>query len=180
MSGRATDPRRLDVAALAAAEAALEGQWPLSGFARLPEARAQEGSVDWSLQSALRRTAGGRAEPWLALNVATRVRLACQRCLQDFDVPLRIEANFRFVADESLAAALDAEAEEDVLALPQRLDLHALVEDELLLALPLVPMHETCPQPLIAADTVAGAAGQGDDEHGRAHPFAALQALKRH
>ncbi|MEO5771950.1 MAG: DUF177 domain-containing protein [Burkholderiaceae bacterium] len=169
MSGRATDPRRLDVAALAAAEATLDGHWPLSGFARLPEAHAQEGNVDWSLQSTLRRTAGGRAEPWLALTVGARVRLACQRCLQDVDVPLRIEANFRFVADEALAAALDAEAEEDVLALPQRLDLHELVEDELLLALPLVPMHETCLQPLLA-----------DDEPARAHPFAALEALKRH
>jgi len=169
MSGRATDPRRLDVAALAAAEATLAGHWPLAGFTRLPEAHTQQGNVDWSLQLALRRRAGARAEPWLALTAGTRVRLACQRCLQDFEVPLRIEANFRFVADEALAAALDAEAEEDVLALPQRLDLHELVEDELLLALPLVPMHETCPQPLMAVD-----------EPGRAHPFAALQVLKRH
>ncbi len=169
MSGRATDPRRLDVAALATAEATLDGHWPLAGFARLPEARAQPGNVDWSLQADLRRPAGGRPEPWLALTAGAHVRLACQRCLQDFDLPLRIEANFRFVADEALAAALDADAEEDVLALPQRLDLHELVEDELLLALPLVPMHDICPQPLTAVETVASP-----------HPFAALQALKRH
>lgn len=172
MSGRAPDPRRLDVAALAAAEATLDGRWPLSGFARLPDAHAQQSDVDWSLQAALRRSAGGPAEPWLALTVRACVRLACQRCLQDFDVPLRIVGQFRFVADEALAAALDADTEEDVLALPQHLDLHELVEDELLLALPLVPMHDACPQPLTAADA--------DGEPGRAHPFAALQALKRH
>lgn len=180
MSGRAPDPRRLDVTALAAAEAEIDGSWPLSSFKRLPQAQAQTGNADWSLRSALRRPAGGAAEPWLALTVSARVQLACQRCLQDFDVPLRIEANFRFVADEALAAALDADAEEDVLPLPQRLDLHELVEDELLLALPLVPMHETCPDPLVAVDKVAGTPACADDEPGRAHPFAALQALKRH
>lgn len=179
MSGRATDPRRLDVTALAAAESSLDGQWPLSSFTRLPQAHAQTGDVDWSLQSTLRRSATSAAEPWLALTVSTRARLACQRCLQDFDVPLQVAADFRFVANEALAAALDADAEEDVLPLPQRLDLHELVEDELLLALPLVPMHEVCPQPLRGVDPVAGALGGTDDEPGRTHPFAALQLLKR-
>lgn len=180
MSGRATDPRRLDVMALAAADAALDGSWPLSSLNRLPQAQDQTGAAIWALQASLRRAAGGAAEPWLALNVSARVQLACQRCLQDFELPLRIEANFRFVADETLAAALDADAEEDVLPLPQRLDLHELVEDELLLALPLVPMHETCPQPLVAADRLAGTPGSTAAEPAPAHPFAALQALKRH
>lgn len=180
MSGRATDPRRLDVATLAAAEAALDGSWPLSTFKRLPQAQGQTGQADWSVRASLRRPAGGAAEPWLALTVAAPVQLACQRCLQDFEVPLRIEANFRFVADETLASALDADAEEDVLPLPQRLDLHELIEDELLLALPLVPMHETCPQPLVATDRLAGEPTRLDAEPARAHPFAALQALKRH
>jgi uncharacterized protein len=35
-----------------------------------------------------------------------------------------------------------------VLALEPALDLKELVEDELLLALPLVPRHEVCPEPL--------------------------------
>ncbi len=180
MSGLATDPRRLDVTALAAADAKLDGNWPLSSFKRLPQGQSQTGHADWLVQASLRRPAGGAAEPWLALTVSARVQLACQRCLQDFDVPLRIGASFRFVADETLAAALDAEAEEDVLPLPQRLDLHELVEDELLLALPLVPMHEICPQPLLAADRLAGTPGSTDAEPARAHPFAALKALKRH
>ena len=180
MSERATDPRRLDVAALAAAEATLDGHWPLSSFTRLPDSQAQVGSVDWSVQSALRRPAGGPAGPWLALTAGACVRLACQRCLQDVEVPMHIERSFRFVADEALASALDADAEEDVLALPQRLDLHALLEDELLLGLPLVPMHEICPQPLTPSGSGVQAPAEADAKPDRSHPFAALQALKRH
>ncbi len=58
-----------------------------------------------------------------------------------------------FVAGgEEAAAALDAESDDDVLALESSLDLHALVEDELLLALPLVPRHDECPEPLPVRD----------------------------
>jgi uncharacterized protein len=48
-----------------------------------------------------------------------------------------------------------------------------LLEDELLLSLPLVPMHVDCPVPLppAVADQPA--------EEGAPHPFAALAALKR-
>jgi len=178
MPERANDPRRLDVAALASAAQTLDGHWPLQGFTRLPAAQDPAGNVDWSLQAALRRAAGGQPEPWLALTAQACVRLPCQRCLQDFDLPLRIARSYRFVADEALAAALDADAEEDVLALPKRLDLHELLEDELLLALPLVPMHENCPEPLTAG--VATLEPEANAAPDRAHPFAALQSLKRH
>jgi uncharacterized protein len=77
-------------------------------------------------------------------------------------LPVELEVDvaraLRFVADEATAEALDAESEDDVLALPRRLDLHDLVEDELLLALPLVPMHTTCPVPLPLSTT-----GEVDD-----------------
>ena len=73
------------------------------------------------------------------------------------------------------AARLDEEGDEDVLALTRALDLPALVEDELILALPLVPRHEVCPQdvPLEAVDEGFEAAGE------RPNPFAALAALKK-
>ena len=58
-----------------------------------------------------------------------------------------------------------------MLALEPALDLQSLVEDELLLALPLVPRHEVCPEPLPLEPEPAAPAA--------AHPFAALAALKR-
>ncbi|MEQ1804240.1 MAG: YceD family protein, partial [Burkholderiaceae bacterium] len=100
-----------------------------------------------------------------------RLQLVCQRCLEPVTAALDVQRSFRFVEGEAAAAELDAQCEDDVLALTRELDLHELLEDELLLCLPLVPKHEQCPQPLPEA-----AAGPGPD---RANPFAALAALKR-
>jgi len=62
-----------------------------------------------------------------------------------------------------------------VLALLPSLDLRALVEDELILALPLIPRHDTCPLPLPMSAGSAELAADGPP----AHPFAALAALRR-
>ncbi|MDQ2927379.1 MAG: YceD family protein, partial [Pseudomonadota bacterium] len=78
-----------------------------------------------------------------------------------------------FVEGEDAAAALDAESEDDVLALAPAIDLQSLIEDELLLALPLIPRHDVCPEPLVQA--VGGDVKPSPEEH----PFAALAALKR-
>ena len=65
----------------------------------------------------------------------------------------------------------------DALALEPRPSLRELIEDELLMALPLVPMHERCPEPLAAPvpDEALPSTGQDD----KPHPFAALARLKR-
>lgn len=157
MKPHAPDPRRLDMAAAAADALALEGRWPLAGFERLIEGAAYDGDVAWSARGQSRPVAGGAPEIWLHLAAQARVWRDCQRCLQPVALDLAVQRAFRFVADEATAEALDAESEDDVLALPRRLDLHELVEDELLLALPLVPMHERCPAtlPLPAGDDTA-------------------------
>ncbi len=117
---------------------------------------------------------GARAEIWLHLTARACVWRDCQRCLQPVALALDLARALRFVADEATAEALDAESEDDVLALPRYLDLHELVEDELLLALPLVPMHMQCPQALpTSVDFDAG-----DELAAPAHPFAALAALQ--
>jgi uncharacterized protein len=106
------------------------------------------------------------------VQAAASIRRECQRCLQAVVLPLAVDRSLRFVDDEATAAALDADSEDDVLVASRQFDLQALVEDELLLAMPLVPMHESCPEPL------PGAAAEGK-EAPRTHPFAALAALKR-
>jgi uncharacterized protein len=63
-----------------------------------------------------------------------------------------------------------------VLALTRHLDALELVEDELLLSLPLVPRHEVCPQPLPVTTAELPEDEDGDEE--RPNPFAALAALK--
>jgi uncharacterized protein len=170
------DPRRLDLPRFAEDAAVAAGHWPAPDLARLAEDAppAGDGLVHWTARGERRAVAGSAPQPWLHLSASTVVRLTCQRCLQALDEPLQAERSFRFVADEAEAERQDEDAEEDVLALPPRgrLDLLPLVEDELILALPLVPRHATCPQPLpLPADDL--------DEAPAEHPFAALAALKQ-
>lgn len=171
------DPRRLDLNRLADDGQALAGAWPLQGFPRLIDGAEPAGDalVHWSTRAERRAVPGAGAQPWLHLKAQALLRLTCQRCLQSVEEALTVERSFRFVADEAAAEREDEEAEEEVLALPPRgrLDLQPLLEDELILALPLVPRHTECPQPLpLPAD-------DGPADEGATHPFAALAALKR-
>lgn len=177
---RPHDALRLDVQAFITEGETLSGHWPGAGLTRLVELQTppQDGSladVDWRAQGQRLPVVGGEAELWLELQADTRVWLTCQRCLQPLAEPLAIDRRIRFVRGEAAAEALDAEIEDDVLALSKSLDLRELVEDELLLALPIVPRHGVCPQPL---PLPAGDAPAPEDVPERPHPFAALQRLK--
>lgn len=185
---RPHDPLRLDMASFAADAATLQGAWPGADLPRLAESQTPPqdtplSEVVWSAQGERLPVTGGDDEIWLALQAQAGVWLSCQRCLQPFTERLSLSRRLRFVRGEAQAEALDAEIDDDVLALTRSLDLRELVEDELLLALPLVPRHEQCPQPLPLA---SGARGDGEaaeaDAAGsqaeRRNPFEALKALK--
>lgn len=171
------DPHRLDLQRLADTAASLGGQWSLDDLPRLmaDAAPGGDGHVHWSAAGERRSGSAGRADPCLRLTARASVRLTCQRCLQPVEQPLTVDRRFRFVVDEAEAERQDEEADdEDVLALPPRgrLDLQPLVEDELILALPLVPRHDVCPEPLPLPRNE-------EAEVPAAHPFAALAALKQ-
>jgi uncharacterized protein len=177
---RAHDPRRLDVAAFAAAAGELEGSWPADRFARLlsvtaaPPDGAAGADVAWRVRGEHRVLPGAGVRPSIEIGAETVVTLECQRCLQPMRVPVQVSRRVFFVDGEDAAAALDAESEDDVLALVPALDLGALIEDELLLGLPLVPRHVACPEPLARAFVDEAAEPDPAD-----NPFAVLAALKR-
>ena len=173
MSERSPDPRSLDVMAFCRHDGRLRGDGPLSAMPRLAagvQALLPGAQASWSAQGSLRPVTGGPAEVWLHLQGRAEVRLECQRCLQSMTQALEVDRRFRFVRHEAEAAALDEHSEDDVLALPQRLDLHELLEDELILALPIVPRHEVCPQALPRAIE--------PEAEPAPNPFAALAALR--
>jgi len=177
---RHLDPLRLDVAAFIGEHGELAGDWPGSSLDRLASLQSPPqdmplNPVSWQARGERQTRSGSEPELWLHLAARTDVWLTCQRCLQPMVEDLSVTTRIRFVRGETQAEALDAELEEDVLALPRALDLRALVEDELLLALPLVPRHGRCPQPLpVPPDDLIEDPQAGEP----AHPFAALQALK--
>ena len=176
----AWDPANLDIRAFARASGELRGQTPLSTLSRLAEEQpAGDGAladepVQWVLRGETRDVRGGAHQIWLGVQAQARIALMCQRCLSPMVAHLTVDRHFRFVADEATAMAEDDEAEEDVLVLAPGLDALALIEDELLMALPLVPRHEICPAPLAASEDSA----QPPPELARPHPFAVLGGLK--
>lgn len=178
------NPDRLDVRAFAQAKAQLNTCDSLTRFdrllAELPTGVTADGrEVRWTARGEQRLNSPG-SEPsnWLHLRAWVDLPLSCQRCLAPVDMPLVVDRWFRFVADEHIAAAEDEDSQEDVLALEPRPSLRVLIEDELLMELPLVPMHEHCPQPLPALETSVAAATPALAAP-RDHPFAQLSRLRK-
>lgn len=167
-------PLAIDVRVICREAARVEGSQALATLKRLAGSLhgAPDTAATWSVQGSLRRVTGGEPEHWVHLQAQAMVPLQCQRCLQTYAQELRVDRRFLFVAQESLAERLDETLEDDVLVMPVRLDLAELLEDELILALPLVPRHEgACPQPLPMRTGEL-------EEDAAPNPFAALAALR--
>lgn len=172
------DARRLDVRAFAEEGAQLEGQDPLAAHSRLSaetEGRALDSSITWSVRGELRNAAHVQPQVWLHLQAQATLSLVCQRCLAPVDLPVVVDRAFRFVSDEQTAAAEDDESEEDILALSREFDLLELVEDELLMELPVAPRHAQCPVPVTM--TLADPEFEQQPEPAE-NPFALLRKLK--
>lgn len=119
------------------------------------------------------------AGPVAALAVEGRVSgilpMACQRCLET--VPVRLEQDFRLavtVSGNEEAVPSDFEPW-PLIAGP--VSLGQLIEDELLLALPLVPMHERQDECGELAAELAARGREGKDAPVE-NPFAVLAKLK--
>ena len=79
------------------------------------------------------------------------------------------------MATEELAESEDEASDEDVMVLSRDFNLLELIEDELLMALPVVPKHEVCPDPVtlqVADPDVVEEASE------KPNPVAVLQQLK--
>lgn len=144
----------------------LAGKLPLAGLdARvLSELADTAGAVEYVLTGfvdALRR-------PALRLELSAGLSVSCGRCLKPFAVPLAVDTVITlFTDDAALEAAEEADEELDAIIAEPELDVVALIEDEIIMGLPLSPLHDHCGTGQLAA------AGSG-----RENPFAVLAALK--
>jgi uncharacterized protein len=166
----ASVPEVLDAWRMVAAGRILEGEAALAGFARLRPSLAEDvGRVRFSL------TFGREPLPGFAhldLCIEAAPVLTCQRSLASFVFPLAIEQRYGLLRDEADAAGLPAEVEPLVLGEDGGLRPLDLVEDELILALPLIPV---APGSEAVARDWPSPDGPAADQP---HPFAALAALK--
>lgn len=144
-------------------------------------------AVDWHAQAELRPAASGGDQVWLHLQADALLPLTCQRCMAAVDLPLHVDQWFRFVDSEDIAMAEDDASDEDLLVMAPQFDLLALLEDELLMAIPLVPMHDECPVALTVSAGQLQPSGESADTQasngaangsGKPNPFAVLAQLK--
>ena len=173
------DAQHLNIEAFAKAEGSLDGTETLARFDRLLDEAQGAGAQNpvHFIAKGMTRPNGTTSEQiWLALTAEVALPQICQRCLGPVDVPVSFAREFRFVASEEVAAVEDEASEEDVLALSRDFNLLELVEDELLMALPVVPKHEVCP------DAVKLQVADPDfieEAAEKPNPFAVLEQLKK-
>lgn len=163
--------RLLDAESLAATGTVVDREFRLAEFARLADRLARpEGTA--IVRLALTRIEGVAAG---TLAVRATVELTCQRCLAPLRRVLESDSRLAFVASDEAPVPAGYEA---AACDPQRMDLAALVEDELLLALPLIARHtpgEACALPEAAAAQV-----MQDGPAATRRPFAGLKDLLKH
>ncbi|SAK69551.1 hypothetical protein AWB76_04218 [Caballeronia temeraria] len=123
-------------------------------------------------------------QPYLRLAVHGSVWLTCQRCLQPYSQHLDVDATYRIVATEEEADEFPLDDDEvEVIVGSRQFDLVDLIEEELLLSLPLVPKHNVCPEthesllPGAADDETDESSAADEDE--KPNPFAVLEKLKQ-
>ena len=166
-------PLRVDPRKMADRAAVLEGEQALVDLTRLCEALERtEGSVRlrFSFGRDEQKTVVVRTE------LEVRVSMVCQRCLELVELPIHSACEYAVVNVDANVQHLPKGY--DVLELGEDpLDLLALVEDELLLALPIVPLHapEDCQTP----NAGASAAETPQEDAAQLNPFHVLAQLKR-
>ena len=173
-----TLPPHLDVKAFAQSAGEIAGQDLLSKYGRLMQETQGLGAdrmLSWSAHGELHADEAGAEQVWLHLTVDVSLPLTCQRCMGPVDLAVAVNRSFRFVANEEAAEAQDDEAEEDVLALSPDFKLSDLIEDEVLMALPLVPRHEECPVEVKLAVADPGFDAASAEKR---NPFAVLAKLQ--
>lgn len=194
-------PGKMNIGAFIESESLLEGSSPLSDLPRLADSLAPEVArdsippVNWTAQGRLVPQRVGSPQLWLDLTAQADLPWTCQRCLHPVALPVALQRQIRFVVDEKAAAELDAESDDDVLPLSRSFDLLSLIEDELIMASPLVPRHDTCPEQPVMSVSDPGVDGDeatdvdgpdasadagGESPRGqRPNPFAVLAKLKK-
>ncbi|MDA3933407.1 MAG: YceD family protein [Gammaproteobacteria bacterium] len=133
----------VDIHQIARRGGVLEGHCEIADLELVHDRLAdQQGRLDYSLSPVYRSldsATGGRHVLTVAISLSAAVNMICQRSLRPFAQTVQSLSTVALVADEDEAAGLPEEYE-PVIADVHELDLRRLLAEELLLALPLVPV----------------------------------------
>jgi len=160
----------IDPAQLAEQGAELSGELPLTSMPRLAASCLdQRGSVSVDLKFG---RDGVERLRYMRGRVRAQVRLTCQRCLEPMTLTIETAPDLLVLRPGERD---DLEQQDDVVVVPRAMPLSDFIEDDLLLALPMIPMHPLAECP--AKDRIASRPKAPVKQ--RANPFAGLKTLKR-
>jgi uncharacterized protein len=150
----------------------VSGELPVAELPRLLEILENpQGILHFTVQGGVDK----QGTHFLAVGVVGQCRLRCQRCLNGLDYPVRLETRL-LLRDQASLDALDddvaggKEEEFDSILANVHLDVLDMLEEEILLSLPIAPKHE-----LGACQATDGENAQREEKT----PFAVLAKLKR-
>lgn len=128
-------------------------------------------SGEGELEYALTGKRGENGKLYLVCAVKGVLQLRCQRCLDALAYPVSLESELELVEEEQdLTGVVDEDDLTDAIPADLKLDVLALIEDEVLLGLPMAPMH--APGDCKANENL------GQAKSGKKNAFSALAALK--
>jgi uncharacterized protein len=163
-------PDRLDLYATAEVGRALRGRIKLASLDRvLPLLESHEGELEIVLE--LDRDEDGTR--YLAGSIQGKLVLQCQRCLEPLDYPLEVTFRLGLVHTQEEMQRL-SDLYEPLLVSGEPAKLAEVITDEVMLALPIAPLHSgvsKCRPPMTAQQTAASSQ--------RESPFAVLAQLKQ-
>jgi uncharacterized protein len=151
----------------------------------LPRLAEEASSVElgdgfhWRIDTHFADFLGSEPRQILKLAIKGRIHLVCQSCLQDCGLDLVQEGRFAMVATEAQADAFPIEDDQqEPLVASQHFDLLSLIEDEILLSLPLIPKHpEGACQVHVASFGESGEVFEASDKP--QNPFNILKNMKK-
>jgi uncharacterized protein len=166
-------PKEIDPFRFANNGRQLEGELALANMSRLGESlHDKEGVVQVSMQFEVDQT----GTPYMQGHFATTLSLTCERCMQELKFPVELDSLLGLVKHEKLITSLAEQYEPWVIDDSELVDPATVVEDELILALPLVPKHDYDCLPEEA--WFAGDKEIEENPEKPESPFAVLSALK--
>lgn len=129
---------------------------------------------DGELTYAVTGLPNNNGKPMLHIVVNGTVNLCCQRCLGKLEHTLNVQADLLLAKNENELQLYDEDDEIDCILASIDMDVMALIEDEIILSLPISSRHpkeECSPESLNNGNQTVNALSD--------HPFAALAALKK-
>ena len=166
-------PHQIDPFRLCEARASLSGPIPLKQLQRLlPSLANDSGEIEVVLNFDIDEL----GVPFMQGELKAELQLICQRCLEPYAFPVDVQSILAWVRTEREAERLPIRYE-PYLVETNPLVLNDVIEDELLLSLPQIPMHDE--SECLAMQWIQKPVDNEVETEVKANPFAVLAELKK-